>query len=143
MGIRIRHEMHPERIAVLLHSPTGGTARDMLRRGVRVQSQARRNLAGGGGYPKRIDTGLLRSSIQVKPIIVRLAPGAWIGTNVRYSRWVHGGTGLYGPRHAVIRPLRGTYLVFTGRGGGKVFVRSVKGMKPNPFLKNALVAARG
>lgn len=144
MTVRITHELHPERIAVLLHSPTGGVAKDMLRRGVRVQAQSRRNLDGANGKPRRIDTGLLRSSVGVRPIIVRGLPGAWVGTIVRYAPWVHGGTGLYGPRHAVIKPLTGTYLVFTPKGGkGKVFVRQVKGMKPNQFLTDALIAAKG
>lgn len=144
MAVSIRHELHPARIAVLLHSPAGGVAKDMLRRGVRVQSQARRNLAGANGKPTRIDTGLLRSSITVKPIIVRAAPGAWVGTTVWYARLVHNGTGIYGPRGARIKPLQGRYLVFTPKGGGGlVFARSVKGMRPNPFLKDALIAAKG
>jgi hypothetical protein len=139
----IRHELHPAALAVLLHSPTSGTAKDMLRRGIRVQSQARRFLGGGGGRPTRIDTGLLRSSIYVRPVVVRAAPGARVGTAVWYARLVHDGTGIYGPRGQMIKPLRGRYLVFTPKGGGGVvFARQVRGMKPNAFLKDALVAAK-
>lgn len=144
MGIRITHQVHPAVVAALLHSPSGGVAKDMLRRGVRVQAQARRNLAGGNGRPARIDTGLLRSSILVKPIIVRAAPGAWVGTYAWYALLVHNGTGIYGPRHRMIVPVNGRYLVFTPKGGGGVvFARAVRGMVPNPFLKDALIAARG
>jgi hypothetical protein len=144
VGISVRHNLHPGTISVLLRSPANGTARDMLRRGVRVQAAARRNLGGASGRPTRIDTGLLRSSIFVKPIVVGNAPGAWIGTEVRYAMWVHDGTGIYGPRGQPIRPVHGRFLVFTPKGAPfPVFARSVKGMRPNPFLKDALPAARG
>ena len=113
----------------------------MLRRGIRVQSQAKRNLGGGGGYPRRINTGVLVGSIYARPVVVDGAPACRVGTPVRYARLVHDGTGLYGPRGAVIRPKKGRFLVFTPKGGGVVFARQVKGMKPNPFLKNALPAA--
>jgi hypothetical protein len=136
--------LHPAAIAALLRSPSGGVARDMLRRGVRVQAQARRNLSGGGGKPRRIDTGQLRAGIYVIPIVVRAAPGARVGSRERYAMWVHAGTGLYGPTHRPITPKRGAYLVFTPKGArGKVFARSVKGMRPNPYLKDALIAAKG
>jgi hypothetical protein len=65
---------------------------------------------------------------------------------VRYARWVHNGTGIYGPRHRPIKPKRAKALRFKGRRFGKsgwVYARQVKGMKPNPFLEDALIAARG
>jgi hypothetical protein len=136
----VRHELHSDRLNALLRGPDGAVAKDMLRRGIRVQSQARRNLAGASG-PKRIDTGQLRSSIFVRPVD---GPNVQIGTTVAYARLVHDGTGIYGPRHRMIRPVRGRYLVFTPKGGkGKVFARQVRGMPPNPFLKAALQAAKG
>lgn len=141
MGVSVHHDIHYGTLYVLLHSPGGGVARDMLRRGVRVQSQARRNLGGASG-PRRIDTGLLRSSVYVRPVP---GPGARIGTGVRYAWFVHQGTGLYGPRHRLITARRsGGFLAFTPKGArGRIYVRSVKGMRPNPFLKAALPAARG
>jgi hypothetical protein len=140
----VRNEFHQDRLQALLRDPNGGLARDLLRRGIRVQSQARRNLSGGGGYPKRVDTGLVRSSIYVRPVTSGGLPATQIGTGVKYARYVHDGTGIYGPRGAPIRPRRpGGYLVFTPKGGrGKVFARQVRGMQPNPFLKNALSAAK-
>jgi hypothetical protein len=142
--VGVRHEFHQAALTALLRDPNGGLVKDLLRRGVRVQSQARRNLAGGGGYPKRIDTGLLRSSISVRPVTVNGLPAVRIGTGVHYARYVHDGTGVYGPRGAMIRAKRGKLLVFTPKGGrGKVFARKVRGMRGNPFLKSALSAAKG
>lgn len=138
----IRHDIHHGAVAALLRSSSGGVARDMLRRGVRVQAQARRNLAGGNGKPRRIDTGALRSSIYVVPIRVDGMPGARVGTGMRYARWVHDGTGIHGPRRRPITP-NGQFLRFTPKGWTTfVFARSVKGMRANPFLADALSAAR-
>ncbi|MFZ0789742.1 MAG: HK97 gp10 family phage protein [Chromatiaceae bacterium] len=124
--------------------------RDMLRRGLLVETQAKRNLSGIGG-PKRIDTGRLRASISTVAVTRNGEPAVLVGTNVKYARWVHDGTGLYGPRHMLITPRTAKVLVFPsalhgkkkGKFAGKVVARSVKGMKPNAFLANALTAARG
>jgi len=124
-------------------------AKDMLRRGLKVQSAARRHLSGTAGHPRRVDTGDLRSSIQVTPTSFRGEPAVRVGTNRRHARWVHDGTGIYGPRHHKIVPRRAKALVFgskvygakSGKFKGKVVVRSVKGMKPNAFLRDALPAA--
>lgn len=121
--------------------------KDLYRRGLKVQTQARLLLSGGGaGHPKRVDTGHLRSSIQVE---VRQygggRPAVRIGTNVKYARWVHDGTGLYGPRRRLIRPKKAKVLRFSGRRYGKtgyIYARHVKGMHPNPFLEDALIAAK-
>lgn len=125
-------------------------ARDLLRRGFKVQARARVLLGGGGGHPKRIDTGDLRSSVQVQLRALAGAPVVRIGSNRKTARWVHDGTGIYGPRGRPITPKSAKVLVFssalygskTGKNRGKVFARSVKGMRPNPFLKDALPAAR-
>jgi hypothetical protein len=79
--------------------------------------------------------------------------GVQIGTDVKYARWVHDGTGLYGPRQARIYPRNGKYLVFTPRKANglyikrsnrtTVFARSTRGMRGRPFLREALPYARG
>ena len=140
----------------LLASPRGGVMRDMLRRGFLVETQAKRNLSGIGG-PKRIDTGRLRASISTVAVTRNGEPAVLVGTNVKYARWVHDGTGIYGPRHTPIRPRTKKFLKFPATGAftiyqpkkGKarrrsfIYAREVKGMKPNRFLTNALTAARG
>jgi hypothetical protein len=143
MGGVSHHVMHYGAIAVQLRDPAGGVARGMLRRGLQVQSQARRNLAGGNGRPRRIDTGMLRASVYCVPVVVGGAPGARVGSKLRYARWVHDGTGLFGPAHRRITARKpGGWLVFTPKGArGKVFTRSVAGMVANPFLADAAKAA--
>lgn len=121
-------------------------AKDLYRRGLKVQTRARVLLSGSAGHPKRVNTGHLRSSIQVQLRTVGgVGPVVRVGTNVRYSRYVHDGTGLYGPRRRKIRPRRAKALRFKGARYGKsgyIYAHSVKGMKPNHFLSDALVAAR-
>lgn len=124
-----------------IRSPDGNVARDLLRRGIRVQSQAKRNLSGGPTGPKRIDTGRLRSSIAVDLRQFRGRPAVRIGSNLFYARYVHDGTGLYGPRRRLIRPT--TKKVLRWRGpGGFVYARYTRGMRANHFLTSALDAAR-
>lgn len=125
----------------LLRSPQGGVAKDLLRRGLRVETQAKRNLTGQDG-PKRVDTGRLRASINTQMITRNGAPAVIVGTNVYYARFVHDGTGIYGPRHRLIRPIRAKRLRFRPKGSRRfVYARAVRGMAPNHFLANALRAA--
>lgn len=127
--------------AVLL-SPTGGLARDLMRRGLNVESQAKRNLAGGPSGPKRIDTGRLRSSVNTKLVIRDDSMAALIGTNVWYAILVHDGTGVHGPRRQPIRPRTATRLRFRPQGSRKyVYAKQVAGMAPNRFLADALKVA--
>lgn len=137
------HQLDLGAVARLLNSPQGGVTRDLLRRGLLVETQAKRNLGGIGG-PKRIDTGRLRASVATVVVTRQARPVVLVGTNVNYARYVHDGTGIYGPRHRPIRPKRAKFLRFRPKGGGRwVYARQVKGMRPNPFLTNALPAARG
>lgn len=147
------HRLDLSAVRALLTSPTGGTARDLLRRGLRVETQAKRNLAGVGG-PKRIDSGRLRSSIATQLTTRNGLPAVIVGTNVEYARFVHDGTGLYGPKHHLILPKKGKVMVWPAKGTsavygkkkgkfkGKVVAQSTKGIRPNRFLANALTAAR-
>jgi phage gpG-like protein len=140
--VRFTHRLDLTATRQLLASQQGGVARDMLRRGLLVETQAKRNLGGASG-PKRIDTGRLRSSTNTQLVVRDGRPIAVVGTNVNYARWVHDGTGIYGPRGAMIRPKRRKYLRFRPSGRGRyVYARQVKGMPGNPFLRAALRAAR-
>lgn len=146
MSTEIRHHMNEAAVNRLLNSRDGPVARDLLRRGHRVGAVAKRKCP--------VDHGRLRSSITVA-----LAPGSsggvvcQVGTDVKYARWVHDGTGIYGPRKARIYPTTARAMVFTPRkssgafiarkGRVTVFAKSTKGMKGTPFLKDALPAARG
>jgi hypothetical protein len=140
--IRIRIESHPAAYQALYGSVRIGE--NMYLRGKLVESRAKRELQ---AEPKRVDTGRLRASINTQRVIRFVGGfrvrGARIGTEVFYGILVHKGTGIYGPRRTPIVPRRASVLRFKPRGSAiYIYARSVKGMKPNHFLTNALPAAR-
>lgn len=131
--------MHGAAIARLLVSDK--IANSMFVRGLLVESKAKVELS--TGPPKRVDTGRLRASIFTRRIRHLGLRGARVGTNVAYGLMVHNGTGLFGPYHRPIRPRRARVLVWIPRGQTEpVFATSVRGMEANPYLRNALPAAR-
>lgn len=126
--------LNPEAFREFLTYPQGATGRELFRRGVRVQTRAKQLCP--------VDTGRLRASITVATgleggeLVIR------VGTNVKYARFIHNGTGIYGPARKRITPKSGQVLVFTPRGATKpVFARSVRGVKRHEFLKDAIGAA--
>jgi hypothetical protein len=135
------HRLNAAGIRALINSPQGGIAQDLLLRAKLVETQAKRNLNGGPSGPRRRDTGRLISSILGTVIMRNGEPVGIVGTNVKYARWVHDGTGIYGPRGMMIRPVRAKFLRFKA-GGRVIYRRQVKGMKPNRYLLFALRAAR-
>lgn len=142
--VTVTHQMSPQQINFILKSPGGPVARNLIKRGIRVKTRAQRNLGGTtGSGPRRIDTGLLRASIHTQlqtggeVLVMRVGSGQY------YARWVHDGTGIYGPRARKITPKTAKYLKFKWKkmGNKTFFFKSVKGIKPNPYLKDALPAA--
>jgi hypothetical protein len=142
VGARAHHTPNQAEYDRVMRSPSGPVARDVMRRGFKVQARAKQNLSGLGGHPKRVRTGQLRASITVELIYKRTFPASRIGTRVAYARYVHDGTGLYGPRHRMIRPVRRQVLRWAGRGGF-VYSKYSRGMRPSNFLTDALPAAAG
>jgi hypothetical protein len=137
------HRLNRGALYAQLRNPAGGLARDMLRRGLKVESAAKRNLAGANGAPRRINNGILRNTTQAKPTTYKGFPASWIGTPLRYAKLVHDGTGLFGPKKRKITPTAKKALRFKPKGSARFIVRrSVKGMVANPFLKDALSAAK-
>lgn len=55
---------------------------------------------------------------------------------VAHARWVHDGTGIYGPFKSPIVPRTAPFMVFFYEGK-KWIKREVKGQKPQPFLTDA------
>jgi len=138
----IVHEMNFGAVQALLTGTNGAVYKDMLKRGLLVESRAKANLQSS---PSRVDTGRLRGSIRARMITLDGVPASRVGTNVTYALFVHDGTGLYGPRHRYIVPVNKSVLRWKSKSGGKggfVFAKRSSGMQPNPFLKNALVAFR-
>jgi len=77
-----------------------------------------------------IKSGNLRRLIEMsyKPISVSIRPKSG------YAYFVHFGTGLFGERKALIRPIRAKVLAWKS-GGKMVFARYTRGQKPNPFVE--------
>ena len=126
-------------LAAILTSPQGGIYKDIFRRCVKVQNQAKKNLERN---PRRVDTGTLRSDIHVQMLQVGTKPVGRVGFNVFYGLYVHDGTGIYGPKGMLIRPRVAKVLRWKSKKGTVMYALSVKGMRPNPFLKDAVSAAK-
>jgi hypothetical protein len=116
-----------------LSTSSGMVGRGLFKLATRVEAEAKRRAP--------VDTGRLRSSLKKRVVSSGGKIVAEVSTNVKYAVYVHEGTGIYGPRRRLITPQRGAVLVFTPRGAARpVFVRSVRGVKPRPFLRDALRA---
>lgn len=107
----VRIVRHDAALHHLLSNPLGGIARDLGRRAVRVQNQAKLNATGGAvagarnpeGRGPRVDTGRLRSSIAWGLYDDAHGVYARIGTNVSYGYWLE--TGLRnGSTYPFLRP---------------------------------------
>jgi hypothetical protein len=135
----VRHRYNPAAMHAILANPHGGLAKDGLKRAVRVQALAKKNLS---RPPTRVNTGELRASITIIPYVFEGYPAFRVGTPLKYARFVHDGTGIFGPHHQMIKPTTAKVLAWEGPGGTHIFARQVKGMPPNPFLADALKAAK-
>ena len=107
-----------------------------LQTGLAVETEAVK-LISRGGEMRAEKTGNLKHSIGTtvtrrggnERVIVYAAR--------KYAEFVHKGTGIYGPLKRPIRPVRAKALRFK-IGGEVMFRRSVKGMRPRPFLTRAV-----
>lgn len=75
----------------------GCVARDLMRRGYKVEAQAKRDAP--------VDTGRLRASIKTEAFTRDGLPGARVGSDVNYARWVHDGTRYMRARPFLLRAL--------------------------------------
>lgn len=104
-----------------------------------------------------VDEGRLRNSIHSRVVVEGNQVVGSVGSDLDYARYVHEGTGIYGPRRQFIYPRNGQYLVFevkrpvgplpkgkriAARGSRPVvFARKVRGTPPSPFLVSGLAKA--
>jgi len=137
---RIRHHVDTTALHAILMSPQGGVAKDLFRRGKKVEAKAKQNLERA---PRRVDTGLLRSSINTQLVSQGGKISVRVGTNVFYAVYVHDGTGIYGPKGTYIYPKTKKFLSWKPKSGGRIFAKRVRGMRPNRFLADAIDAAKG
>lgn len=88
-------------IEQLLRSPQGAVAADLLRRGLRVESQAKVNASGRPG--PNVDTGRLRSSIRTDLVEREGRVVCRVGAYTEYAAFVERGTDR-APPYAFLRP---------------------------------------
>jgi len=131
MSVIVKIDVKQINIRKMFADPKGPVARGVLRMSKKVERKAKRLAP--------VDKGQLRASITSQVVFRGGLPIGRVGTNVKHAMWVHEGTGIYGPRGMPIRPKNGKVLVFRPKGAAKnVYVKSVKGMKGRPFLRDAL-----
>lgn len=82
-------------LEALIHSPHGDVAKDLARRAVKVDREAK--------HLAPVDTGRLRSSINNRIGVDHLGLIATIGTNVDYAIYVELGT-RFAPAQPFLRP---------------------------------------
>lgn len=126
----VRVEFDEGAIHALLNDRDGQVMRKLFARGKRIESTAKRLCP--------VDHGRLRSSITTQFYSSGAGTVIRVGTDVEYARFVHDGTGIYGPRGAVIRPRRSKVLVFQGSNGKTAFARYVRGSEGRPFMTRAM-----
>jgi hypothetical protein len=93
-----------------------------------------------------VKTGRLRNSIS----IALTDNKAVVFTKVNYGVYVHQGTGIYGPHRAPIIPKQKKIMATTknpgwgtrNKAGYYIIGKSVKGQRPNPFMKRAALMSR-
>lgn len=102
MTVNVRIVDNQAALNELLHSQNGQVARALLKRGLKVESAAKRRV--------KADHGRLRQSITHALVSDNGVVACRVGTDVKYAPYVHGGTGIYGPHHTPIRPVRASVL---------------------------------
>lgn len=136
MTVVIRVNIEQAKIKKMVSDPKGPVARGVLRISKRVERRAKKLAP--------VDKGLLRASITTQLTYRGGIPIGRVGTKVKYAIWVHEGTGIYGPRGMLIRPKKAQFLVFRPKGSAQIIrAKSVRGMRPRPFLRDALSAVLG
>ena len=127
-------------------------AADKSRLGQQWGHRVGRRVQNAGRRRAPVDEGTLRNSIEYVVDVRPASTHVTVGSPLPYARYIHEGTGIYGPKGTPITPVTRQVLKFqvkgsTGKRRGKdaqwVFAKSVKGIKPNPFLVDALVDVMG
>lgn len=132
MAIKITSKLQLQKVLPVIRQEQGLALRDV---GRYIRSQA-------ATYPPKADstfykrTGTLGRSITVSAV-GQTANGRYVdvGTNKHYARYVEYGTGLYGPKHARIKPThaqvlawRSTAARLPGVAGGIIGARAHVGL---------------
>ena len=130
-----------------LKGPNGASATAVHRKGQRVLNLAREKCP--------VDTGRTRASLHLEMRLENGLPVARVGSNLPHVVFVHEGTGIYAGRGYITprtaRVLRWPNTGGTSRGGRRyaggstesyIYATRVRGQRAQPFLRDALAAAR-
>lgn len=128
----VKVDLDEVQLRVLLRSDDGVVGKDAMKRGRRVEASAKRRV--------RVKTGRLQRSIKAKRDRVDGEAAVSVEAAAKHARWVHDGTGVYGPTGLPIRPRTRSTLKFRV-GGTVIFAPSVRGQRGTHFLRDALPAA--
>ncbi len=136
MAYRVDVTLSSTGLDQLLTSPYGPVTNHLRNIARRVQTTAKRHCPVYRGAPRRdgVQSGALRESINITQ---SKHPGGGfefsVGSNLKYAYYVHEGT------TGSIKPKHSRYMVFIYPNTGiMTYAKSVKGIKSNPFLRNAL-----
>lgn len=133
MGAQVQFIVSRAGIESVLKGDGSMAARALLDLARQVERQAKLNVP--------VDTGRLRGAIRSSMTTEAGKPVALVRAETNYAIFVHEGTGLYGPRHQRIVPTAPkTLFRWTDKSapGGVRFARSTRGVRPRPFLRDAL-----
>jgi len=64
-----------------------------------------------------------------------------LSNSTSYAPYHTFGTGIYGPEHRMIRPIRAKMLHWINKEGHHVFAKQVRGIKPNPYVQDGVAEA--
>ncbi len=95
----------------------------------------------GGGFSFRGGDPRNRGRFSKRPSALefqddRVVSVVQVPEEPEHARWVHGGTGIYGPHASPIVPVRGNFMWFHAYGR-KWKLASVKGQPAQPYLDEA------
>lgn len=148
--IRVSTRVDPAGVKRLLSGQDGAGGRAVVLKGQRVLNAARQLCP--------VDEGTLRASLTMEVVDFAGVPMARVGSHLEHAVYVHEGTGIYGPQGTRIYPKTARVMRWpvknnSGTGARRryragataafAYARSTKGMRGRPFLRDALVAAKG
>jgi HK97 gp10 family phage protein len=128
----VRIDLDQVQLQVLLRSDDGVVGKDAMKRGKRVEAAAKRRV--------RVRTGRLQRSIKARRDRSEGEASVVVEATAKHARFVHDGTGVYGPTGLPIQPKTRSVLKFRV-GGVTIFAPSVRGQHGTHFLRDALPAA--
>lgn len=128
----VRIDLDEVQLQVLLRSDDGVVGKDAMRRARQVEGAAKRRV--------RVRTGRLQRSIKARRDRSEGEASVIVEATAKHARYVHEGTGIYGPTGLPIQPRTRSVLKFRV-GGVTVFAPSVRGQRGTHFLRDALPAA--